>query len=157
MIWPLKEGKNKMTDGVAAEIEYFRGDASSGITPPNLLKECTFAEHIVRARGKRDKFTSVSLSPSSIRCFGDTLWQLKCKDCITAGHTLVEHPQLLSNLQEIIKSEVKADRARAIQALRYAKTRKEGLIDWQLGISSVDRKELENWTALQVRPFFSRR
>lgn len=146
-----------MADGVAEEKDYFRGDEDSGITPPNLLKDCTFAEHIVRARGKRDKFTSVSLSPASIRCFGDTLWQLKCNDCITAGHTLIEHHQLLSNLQQSIKSEDKADRARAIQALRYARARKEGLIDWQLDISGVDRKTLDNWTSTQVRPFFSRR
>jgi len=39
--------------------DYFRQDQSDGISPPDLTKNTTFAEHIVRARGKRTKYTSV--------------------------------------------------------------------------------------------------
>jgi hypothetical protein len=35
---------------------YYRKDQSSGITAPNLAKCCSYAEHIVSARGKRDQY-----------------------------------------------------------------------------------------------------
>lgn len=38
--------------------DYFRGDRSSGITAPDLTKEVDYADHIVKARGKRTCFTS---------------------------------------------------------------------------------------------------
>ena len=52
--------------------DYFRRDQRDGVSPPDLSKDCTFAEHIVHARGKRTQFTSVSLDLSKIRDFGDT-------------------------------------------------------------------------------------
>ena len=146
-----------MASSTSEAIEYFRGDESSGVTPPNLLKDCSYSEHVVHARGKRDKYSSVSLSPESIRIFGDTLWQLKCKECRSEGHILVEHQQLVASLQHTIKTEDKGERARAIQALRYAKLRKEGLVDWHFDFSGVERKVLDTWTTIKVRAFFSRR
>jgi hypothetical protein len=41
---------------------YFRRDQRDGVGPPDLSKVCTYAEHIVHARGKRTQFTSVSLN-----------------------------------------------------------------------------------------------
>ena len=66
-----------MTDASKQTREYFRRDQSDGISPPDPSKVCTFAEHIVRARGKRTNYTSVSLDPSKIRDFGDALYRLK--------------------------------------------------------------------------------
>jgi len=51
---------------------YFRRDQRDGISPPDLSKVCTYAEHIVHARGKRTQFTSISLDLAKIRDFGDT-------------------------------------------------------------------------------------
>ncbi len=54
-------------------INYFRGDQARGISAPNLLKRCSFVDHIVGTRGHRTAFTSVSLSPDIHRKFGECL------------------------------------------------------------------------------------
>lgn len=51
--------------------EYFRRDQGDEISPPDLSKECSFAEHIVHARGKRTQYTSVSLDLAKIKDFGE--------------------------------------------------------------------------------------
>lgn len=141
----------------APSKEYFRRDQARGISPPDLSKEdCTYADHIVRARGRRTKFTSVSTSPESIRDFGDVLYRFKQQEARDDGHVLVEHQVLLDTLQRAVREGDKADRARAIQALRYARMRFEGLVDWRFNITGVDRKDLLEWAARQVRPFFAR-
>lgn len=145
-------------DGIenTTERTWYRRDQSDGITPPNLAIDCTFAEHIVRARGKRDRYTSVSVSPDSIREFGDTLWQLEHHELETAGHVLVDHQALLDELTRTIREEDKAERSRAVQALRYARRRREGLIDWRFEITGIERKRLLTWAAERVRLFFVR-
>ena len=56
-----------------APCDYFRQDKETGFTAPDLSKNCTDAEHIVRARGKRTQLTSVSLAPTKIHDFGPKL------------------------------------------------------------------------------------
>ena len=56
--------------------DYYRGDEADGVTPPNLEDSSTYAEHIVHARGKRTRFTSLSTDPTKIRDFGTQLWRL---------------------------------------------------------------------------------
>jgi hypothetical protein len=138
------------------EREWYRRDQADGITPPNLLRDCSFAEHIVRARGKRDRYTSVSFSPDSIREFGDTLWRLKRAELEAAGHLLIEPQALLDQLSRTIREDDKAERTRAVQALRYARRRKEGLVDWRFDIAGVERRRLFSWTAERVRCYFVR-
>jgi len=103
-----------------AERDYFRRDQRNGISPPDLSKDCTFAEHIVNARGKRTRFTSVSLDLSKIKDFGDTDYRLERKKLQSENHALIEHEVLIGELRGIIRQREKADRLRAVRALRYA-------------------------------------
>src|SRR5436190_20886604 len=110
--------------GAGSHREYFRRDQRDGISPPDLSKDCTFAEHIVHARGKRTQFTSVSLDLTKIKDFGDTDYRLEREPTARDGHTLVEHEALLAELRRVVREEEKAERLRAAQALRYASRRK---------------------------------
>lgn len=140
----------------AALTDYHRRDQASGITAPNLLKSCSFAEHIVRARGKRTQYTSVSLDPAKIRDFGDATYRLKREELSADGHVLVEHAALVDALRKQARDGMKADRLRAIQALRYATRRLEGLVDWRFDISGVIPKDALTWAQSRVAAFFVR-
>ncbi len=136
--------------------EYFRRDRSEGVSPPDLSKVCSYAEHIVRARGKRTQFTSVSLAPSRIRDFGDTLYRLKQAEVLRDRHDIVEHEALLANLADAIRASDRADRARAVQALRYARLRREGLVSWRFNCMGIAPKDLINWATPRVNAYFVR-
>ena len=135
---------------------YFRRDQGDGVSPPDLSKVCTFAEHIVHARGKRTQLTSVSLDLSKIRDFGDTEYRLMREETDRDGHEVVEHEALLAELRRAADEEQKAERQRAIQALRYARQRKEGLVKWNFDTSGVDRKDLINWAHGKVQAYFAK-
>lgn len=141
-----------MTD--ARQADYFRRDQVAGITAPDLSKWCTLAEHIVRARGKRTKFTSVSLDPDKIDDFGPALYQALCEKITGAGHPIIEHDQLIRELREAAQSGIKADKVRALQAQRYARRRREGLIDWDFDTSRVPQKDLITWAFDRIQEFF---
>ncbi len=98
--------------------EYFRRDQRDGISPPDLSKDCTFAEHIVHARGKRTPYTSVSLDLTKIKDFGNADYRLERQDLLDDQHILVEHESLLGELRRVIHEGEKAERQRAIQAMR---------------------------------------
>jgi hypothetical protein len=134
--------------------DYFRRDQADGISPPDLAKDCSYAEHIVHARGKRTRYTSVSLSPDLIRDFGTTLYKLKRAQVVNDGHVLIEYNALVIALQQVAVKGDKADRERAIAALRYAKRRKEGLVEWQFNIASVPRKDIITWAMHHVQSYF---
>jgi hypothetical protein len=136
--------------------EYFRRDQRDGISPPDLSKECTFAEHIVHSRDKRTRFTSVSLDLAKIRDFGDTDYRLERQKLLDDRHELVEHEALIDELQRVIREGEKAERSRALQALRYATRRKEGLVNWSFDLSRVARKDLLTWAKARVQPYFIR-
>jgi hypothetical protein len=134
---------------------YFRRDRSAGITPPDLAKTATYAEHIVRARGKRTQFTSVSLDAAKVRDFGDMLYRLKRDVLVKDAHGLVEHEALLQSLQQTIQASDKAERVRAIQAVRYARRRLEGLVEWRFNVAAVPPKDLIGWAAKYVGAYFA--
>lgn len=135
-------------------LNYYRRDQKAGVTAPDPSKPCTLAEHIVRARGKRTKYTSVSLDPDKIDDFGPTLHQALCPEILGKGHVVIEHDALIQSLRtEAINGE-KLDRRKALQAQRYAIRRREGLIDWKFNIAGVQRKELITWAFVQVQSFF---
>ena len=142
--------------GIDPMREYFRCDQRDGISPPDLSKDCTFAEHIVHARGKRTRFTSVSLDLTKIRDFGDTDYRLERQKLLDDQHRLVEHEVLIDELRRVIREGEKAERLRAVQALRYATKRKEGLVDWSFDITRVARKDLISWAESRVQPYFTR-
>lgn len=135
-------------------IDYLRGDQATGITAPDLSKTCSFAEHIVRARGKRTQYTSVSLDPTRITDFGEVLYHLKQPELQVDAHELVEHAAVMTTLRQTVESEDKAERARAIQALRYARKRVEGLVRWKFNTGSIAQKDLINWAGSQVQKYF---
>lgn len=139
-----------------ARKDYFRRDQRTGISPPDLLKDCTFAEHIVHARGKRTRFTSISLDPAKIRDMGETTYRLRRQKTEEDGHKVLDHEALLASLIRTAQRETEAERARAIQALRYARRRKEGLVDWGFDISSMPRKEVIPWAEKKVQAYFAR-
>ena len=134
--------------------DYFRGDQSSGITPPDLSKEVDYADHIVKARGKRTQFTSVSKEPGKIRDFGDQLYKLKREELQADDHELVEHEALMEALRVRAREDEQAAKLKAVQALRYARRRLEGLVDWKFDVSGVERKDLITWASTKVRPYF---
>lgn len=133
---------------------YFRGDQASGITAPNLAKDCTYAEHICRARGKRTQFTSISLDKSKIRDFGDTIYQLK-RDVVDGDkHETIEHETLIAELTQASQEAIRTERLQAVQALRRARRRREGLVRWQFDCSSVAAKDLIKWATDRVQVYF---
>jgi hypothetical protein len=136
--------------------EYFRKDRKEGITPPDLTKSCSVAEHIVRARGKRTNFTSVSLDLSCLRDLGEAEYQLKRLETERDGHLLIEHDALMRMLYEICRTNDKHERVRALQAIRYARARLEGLVNWTFDISGIDRKDVINWVFPKIQPYFSK-
>lgn len=125
-----------------SDAEYFRRDQKNGVTAPDLTKTCTYAEHIVRARGKRTRFTSVSLDRHKIDDFGLQLYSLLRNSVDNDGHVFVEYTELMNRLREIALSSNKDERAKAIQARRYAKRRLECLIDWNFQIDNISRKNI---------------
>jgi hypothetical protein len=145
-----------LSNDAATPRDYFRRDQKDGISPPDLSKDCSFAEHIVHARGKRTPFTSVSLDLTKIKDFGDTDYRLERQLVVAHSHALIEHEPLLEELRKVVRTGEKADRLRAAQALRYATRRKEGLVNWAFDISRVARKDLISWAENQVQAYFSR-
>lgn len=136
--------------------EYFRRDQVDGVTAPDLLKDCSYAEHIVRARGKRTQLTSISLDPEKIRDFGPTLYCALRPEIDRDGHAIVEHEELMKKLREAAESGHKEERSRALQAQRYAKRRIEGLVKWNFKTDGVERKELIPWASRNVQKYFRR-
>lgn len=135
-------------------VDYFRRDQSHGITAPNLLIDCTYADHIVRTRGKRTRFTSLSLDRSKIDDFGPALYLVLKLEVIQDRHSIVEHADLIASLREAAESSDKADRVKAIQAQRYATRRQEGLVDWVFDYGSIERKELVTWAFNKIQKYF---
>ena len=136
--------------------DYFRRDQAGGVTAPDLSKDCSYAEHIVRARGKRTQLTSVSLDYNKITDFGPAVYQALRGELDNDGHAIVEHVDLMRQLRTVAESSSKEERARALQAQRYAKRRLEGLVRWNFTSDSVDRKDLITWAFQNVQKYFRR-
>lgn len=141
---------------VPSDHDYYRRDQDRGITAPDLSKDCAFAEHVVRARGKRTRFTSVSLDKTKIDDFGPALY-LALRSAINEdGHSIVEHHDLINLLRTTAATGQKADRERALQAIRYAVRRKEGLIDWKFDFRGVERKDIISFGLNVVQKYFKK-
>jgi hypothetical protein len=139
-----------------ASEDYYRGDQRAGITAPDLSKQCEFAEHIVRARGKRTAYTSVSLDKNAIATFGEYQYVLLRDILDRDKHRLVEHTELIRHLEKTARDRDKSERLTAIQALRYARKRREGLISWNFQVDSIERKNLVTWARQNVQVYFRR-
>lgn len=143
-----------MQPSIADPTDYFRRDQENGVTPPDLSKTCTFAEHIVHARGRRTQFTSITLHPHKCRDMGEATYWLRRSEVDHDGHRVVEHAELLAALEDAARDGEKADRIRAIQAARYARRRSEGLIDWRFDTTGIARKDLISFARERIAPYF---
>jgi hypothetical protein len=151
--------RNGVASGGGAPMageDYYRGDQLAGITAPDLSKQCEFAEHIVRARGKRTAFTSVSLERNAIEVFGECQYVLLRVPLDRDKHRLVEHAELIRHLEETARNRDKDERLTALQAVRYARKRREGLISWNFQVDGVERKNLITWARQNVQAYFKR-
>ena len=73
------------------------------------------------------------------------------------GHELVEHRVVDSvNSDESFAMRRKPNVIRAIQALRYATRRKEGLVNWSFDITWVSRKDLSDLGQNASSTYFTR-
>jgi len=135
---------------------YFRRDQNDGVSPPDLNKDCSYADHIVHARGKRTRFTSLTLDPARCRDFGKCTYRLLREPAEADKHKIVEHEHLLTELHQTAVRGEKDERLKAIHAFRYARMRKEGLVDWQFDISRIERKEVISWAHRQIQKYFVR-
>jgi hypothetical protein len=135
-------------------VDYYRGDQRAGITAPDPANQCEVSEHIVRARGKRSRYTSVSLDRHAIERFGECDYLL-LRDLLDRDkHTLMEHVELMRHLAEAARENEKGERLTAIQGLRYARLRKEGLVIWNFNIDGIERKSLITWAYAKVQEYF---
>src|SRR5437879_5233590 len=137
--------------------DLFRRDQTNGISGPNPDDPSSFAEHIVHARGKRTRFTSVSTSAEAIRDFGEQLWKLTQPKVTDEGHTIVDHQSLVQQLRHDL--EAGDDRARelAARALPRARKRLEALVDWRYDLmGTVERKDRITRAEAYVRAYFRR-
>ncbi len=141
---------------VPSDHDYYRRDQDRGVTAPDLSKDCTFAEHVVRARGKKTRFTSVSLDKAKIDDFGPALYLALRSTISQDGHSIVEHSDLIAVLRATAVVSQKADRERALQAIRYATRRKEGLVDWNVDLHGVERKDVILFGFNVVQKYFKR-
>jgi hypothetical protein len=131
--------------------DYYRGDQRAGNTAPDLSEQCEFAEHIVRARGKRTAYTSVSLDQNAIEVFGECQYALLQHPLDRDKHRLVGHAELIRHLEETARDRDKSERLTALQALRYARKRREGLISWNFRTDGIERKNLIAWAGQNVQ------
>ena len=134
--------------------EYFRRDQADGVTAPDLARDCSYAEHIVRARGKRTQLTSISLDAQRIHDFGPMLYRALRPEINHDGHAIVEHAELMQQLRAAAASNEKEERARALQAQRYAKRRQEGLVQWNFSLDGVDPEESDHLGVPQCAEVF---
>lgn len=139
-----------------ADRPYFRRDQADGISAPDLAREDSYVDHIVHARGKRTRFTSVSLDLERIRDFGECSYRLRRVEAEADGHAVIEHEILITSLRRTATTGEKGERLKAVQALRYARLRKEGLVDWGFEIAGLERKDVIAWAGRQIQRYFAR-
>ena len=135
--------------------DYFRRDQADGVTPPNLSDQSSFAEHVVHARAKRTRFTSLSIDPALIVEFGPQLWRLLQPKLEDDGHQVVDHDTLVRALRDGARSASDPGaQDLAARALPRAIRRREALVSWSFDVSRIARKELSEWARPHVRSYF---
>jgi len=69
----------------------------------------------------------VTLDLLKCRSFGETTYRLKRPEVDNEGHTVIEHSVLVASLTHSARDGEKAEKARALQALRYTRRHLEVL------------------------------
>lgn len=138
--------------------DLFRRDQADTISGPNPDDASNYAEHVVHARGKRTRFTSVSTSKDAIRDFGEQLWKLVQPKVTDDGYVVVTHSQLLQALRVLLQGDDERARELAARALPRSIRRREALVDWQYKdkVDRIERKDRISWAEKYVRDYFTR-
>ena len=87
---------------------------------------------------QRSQYSRLMLNIAKCRDFGECTYRLLREPAEADKHKIVEHEHILTELQQTASPKEKDERLKAIHALRYARMRKEGLVDWQFDISRVE-------------------
>jgi hypothetical protein len=90
-------------EGAQVKLHY-RNDNPKGITAPNLDAERSKVAHITKHRGMKTPYTSVSEDKDCIQHFGGVTYQTDPQDIISHNHVFVSHPDLLGELQELVRT-----------------------------------------------------
>ncbi|QEP43364.1 hypothetical protein D5085_09660 [Ectothiorhodospiraceae bacterium BW-2] len=75
---------------------------------------------------------------------------------ISDDHCFISHPDLLSELQELVRTSKRADKIIASRAYMLAQRAKEALIDWQFDVGSIDRKKHITFCYNSIQRYFKR-
>ncbi len=135
---------------------HYRNDNPKGITAPNPDAERNKVAHITKHRGMKTPYTSVSEDKNCIQHFDGVTYQTDPQHIISDNHEFVSHPDLLSELQELVRTSKRADKIVASRAFMLAQRAKEALIDWQFGVSSMDRKSRVTFCYNNIQKYFQR-
>lgn len=135
---------------------HYRNDNPKGITAPNLDAERSKVAHITKHRGMKTPYTSVSEDKDCIQHFGGVTYQTDPQDIISHNHVFVSHPDLLGELQELVRTSKRADKITASRAFMLAQRAKEALIDWQFDITSIDRNRRITFCYNNIQQYFKR-
>jgi hypothetical protein len=136
--------------------ELFGRDQVDTVSGPNPDDTSNYAEHVVHARGKRTRFTSVSTSRDAIRDFGNQLWKLVQPKVTDDGHVVVTHEQLLQELRDLLHGDDERASELAARALPRSIRRREALVDWRYKTDGIERKDRISWAERYVREYFTR-
>jgi hypothetical protein len=101
-------------------------------------------------------YTSVSEDKDCIQHFGGVTYQTDPQDIISHNHVFVSHPDLLGELQELVRTSKRADKITASRAFMLAQRAKEALIDWQFDITSIDRNRRITFCYNNIQQYFKR-
>lgn len=135
---------------------HYRNDNPKGITAPNPDAERSKVAHITKHRGMKTPYTSVSEDKNCIQHFDGVTYQTDPQHVISDNHEFVSHPDLLSELQELVRTSKRADKIVASRAFMLAQRAKEALIDWQFDVSSMDRKSRITFCYNNIQQYFQR-
>lgn len=134
-------------------MQHYRGDQDKGITAPNLGLDVTFAEHVVKARGRKSNYTSVSENRAAAQIFGKvyTLDEIGLRN---DGHQLFCSISIQKSLQDTIKSGGPQAQL-ALRAVPRVAKNSECLIKWDFKIpSKFTGGSLISWTYNTIQKYF---
>lgn len=133
---------------------YYRRDQEKGITAPKLDAGVSFVEHVVRARGKKTQYTSISHDVNRISHFDGVDYEVLHTDVVGDGHLLVPCDALQCELKKVAYEGEKAEAQKATRALGYVRKNLESLIDWKFNVATVAPKDIIAWAYSSIQKYF---
>ena len=135
---------------------HYRNDNPKGITPPNPDADRDKVAHITKHRGMKTPYTSVSEDKDCIQHFGGVTYQTVPEHIVSDHHECVSHPDLLSELQDLVRTSKRAEKIVASRAFMLAQRAKEALIEWQFDVASIERKNRITFCYKSIQQYFQR-